>query len=194
MLPPIELSIGSSARIVLEQNKLTSAKKLPLTGIEPATLGLWCSFLVFTVSHLPNWAILTSVNWIIFNSILLVFSQKRPLWSKAWCLVFESLSKNCDLRGRVCKLYRWFGVCSLIWCLYNLMSVWFGVCTIYPPPNCTGKLGSVVQFGVCTIWCLYNLPTPPPNRTDDLGSVWFGVCMVKYLVCPSTLTLILWNQ
>ena len=30
---------GSSARIVLEQNKF-SKKKLPLTGIEPVTLGL----------------------------------------------------------------------------------------------------------------------------------------------------------
>ena len=50
----------------------------------------------------------------------------------------------------------------MIWCLYNLVSVWFGVCMIYHPPN------HQVWFGICTIWCLYDLVsvrfTPPANR------------------------------
>ena len=33
---------GSAATIVLEQNKFS--KKIPLTGIEPVTLGLWQLF------------------------------------------------------------------------------------------------------------------------------------------------------
>ena len=51
VFPKIDHSV-SSARIVLEQ--INSTKKLPLTGIEPATLGLNGSLLVFKVSCHPN--------------------------------------------------------------------------------------------------------------------------------------------
>ena len=101
---------------------------------------------------------------------LIGHSQKRPLWSKAWCLMFEILTKNYNWGGG--KLYRpQIAKSDLpsnhlydlpptkspspIWCLYDLGSVWF-----------TTPLNSQVWFGVCKIWGLYNLP-PPPN-----GQVW----------------------
>ena len=78
------------------------------------------------------------------DSIFIGLSQKRPLWSKAWCCVrFKFCSKLDDLRGGRGKSYRWFGV-NRTWRFEGKSSVRF------TPPKRQVRFGHMGLF----IWHL----------------------------------------
>ena len=91
-----------------------------------------------------------------YSNLLIGLSQKRPLWSKAWCLVVKKLLKNYDLRERDKSYSPIEGKldCLAIWGGKSDLAMGGGVnCTCLTYPQIT----------------MYDLP-PSPIAKSDLPS------------------------